>query len=75
MNSNDVQVIDEFVVIYELITPFWGLEPKKTRARAKEALVCDNSLIGVARNREIFHIDGKQEWQRNATEGMLAKVM
>lgn len=70
--SNNVQLIDEFDTIYNLITPFWGLKPKTIRARAKEALGNDNSLIGVAiRNHQISHMEGGMEWQRNATQGML----
>lgn len=74
--ANKVQLIDEFDTIHDLITPFWGLKPKTIRARAKEALGFDNALIGVAiRNHEISHINGGQEWQRNATEGMMVKFL
>ena len=75
--SNDVQLIDEFDSIYDMITPFWGLEPKTTRLRAKEALAYDNGLIGIAiRNHEILHMNGEDlDWQRNATEGMLSKFV
>ncbi|POR34067.1 Beta-1,2-xylosyltransferase 1, partial [Tolypocladium paradoxum] len=74
--GNDVQLIDEFDAIYDLITPFWGLKPKTIRARAKEALGYDNGLLGVAiRNHEVSHMAGGTEWQRNATEGMMAKFI
>lgn len=74
--GNNVQLIDEFDAIYDLITPFWGLKPKTIRARAKEALGYDNALIGVAiRDHQVSHMAGGLEWQRNATEGMMAKFI
>lgn len=45
--SNNVLMIDEFDLIHELITPFWGLKPATIRARAAEALGWDNALLGV----------------------------
>lgn len=74
--SNNVQLVDEFDTIHTLITPFWGLKPKTIRARAKESLGFDNALIGVAiRNHTISHMDGGVEWQRNATQGMMAAFL
>lgn len=74
--ANNVQLIDEFDTIHDLITPFWGLKPKTIRARAKESLGYDNALIGVAiRNHRISHMDGGEEWQKNATHGMLARFL
>ncbi|KAG6278788.1 hypothetical protein E4U47_004773 [Claviceps purpurea] len=71
-----VQLIDEFDIIHDLITPFWGLKPKTIRARAREALGYDNGLIGVAiRNHGISHLEGGMEWQRNATHGMLQSFL
>ncbi|KAK4138286.1 glycosyltransferase family 90 protein [Trichocladium antarcticum] len=43
----NVQLVDEFDTIHELITPFWGLKPATTRARAREVLGYDNALLGV----------------------------
>lgn len=74
--KNGVQLVDEFDTIYDLITPFWGLKPKTIRARAKEALGYDNALIGVAiRNHQVTHVEGGQEWQQNATKGMIEKFI
>ncbi|CAM1505329.1 Fc.00g109660.m01.CDS01 [Cosmosporella sp. VM-42] len=74
--SNGVQLVDEFDTIYDLITPFWGLKPKTIRARVKEALGFDNGLLGVAiRKGKVSHMQGGQEWQRNATEGMMEKFV
>lgn len=74
--KNQVQLIDEFDTIHELLTPFWGLRPKTIRARTREALGYDNALIGVAvRNHQISHLDGGTEWQRNATHGMLQRFL
>ncbi|KAK2590169.1 hypothetical protein QQS21_012149 [Conoideocrella luteorostrata] len=74
--GRNVQLIDEFDTIHDLITPFWGLKPKTIRARARESLGYDNGLIGVAiRNHQISHLEGGMEWQRNATYGMLEKFV
>ncbi|KFH49074.1 Beta-1,2-xylosyltransferase-like protein [Hapsidospora chrysogenum ATCC 11550] len=72
-SKRHVQLIDEFDTVHDIITPFWGLKPETIRGRAKEALGGDNYLLGVAiRNNEITHMDGPaQEWQQNATRGML----
>ena len=74
--ENNVQMVDEFDTIYDLITPFWGLSPKTIRDRAKEALGFPNQLLGVSiRERQVSRIEGGDEWQRNATEGMLEKFL
>ena len=67
-----VQLVDEFDTIHDLITPFWGLKPSTIRARAKEALGRDNSLMGVQiRGGKVTHVAGAKEWQREATAGMM----
>ncbi|KAF4121274.1 CAP10 [Geosmithia morbida] len=75
--KNNVQLIDEFDTIYELMTPFWGLKPKTTRERAKEALGGDNFLLGVAiRDGKVAFMEGQgDDWQREATQGMLDKFV
>ncbi|KAG4219790.1 hypothetical protein PC116_g31731, partial [Phytophthora cactorum] len=66
--AKNVQLIDEFDMIHESLTPFWGLKPFTIRARAREALGFDNALLGVQiRNGKITHIQGGSEWQREAT--------
>jgi hypothetical protein len=71
--AKNVQMIDEFDLIHHTLRPFWGLKPKTIRARAQEALGFDpNNLIGVLiRNGEIKKIDGRGEWQMEATQGMM----
>lgn len=70
--KNDVQLVDEFDTIHELLTPFWGLRPATIRARAKEALGFGNSLLGVAiRDGRVTFMQDGGEWQREATKGML----
>lgn len=67
-----VQLIDEFDIIHELMTPFWGLKPKTTRDRAKEALGFNNDLMGISiRGGNITHTQGRGDWQLDATRGML----
>lgn len=74
--KNGVQLVDEFDTIYDLMTPFWGLKPKTIRERAKEALGGDNFLLGVAiRNHAVAFMDGADEWQRDATKGMMDKFI
>ncbi|KAL1869180.1 hypothetical protein VTK73DRAFT_3349 [Phialemonium thermophilum] len=74
--SKDVQLIDEFDTIFELITPFWGLRPTTIRARAKEALGYDNALMGVQiRKGKVTNIEGASEWQREATQGMMKQFI
>ncbi|KAK0711530.1 hypothetical protein B0H67DRAFT_494086 [Lasiosphaeris hirsuta] len=70
--DRDVQLVDEFDTIFELMTPFWGLKPATIRARAKEALGFDNALMGFSiRGGAITNTAGGQEWQKNATRDML----
>ena len=70
--ENNVQLVDEFDTVHELLTPFWGLKPATIRARAKEALGFGNGLLGLAiRDGNVTLIEGGGEWQREATQGML----
>lgn len=70
--ARNVQLVDEFDTISELLTPFWGLKPKTIRERAKEALGFDNALMGVQiRKGKVTNIQGAGEWQQNATQGMM----
>ncbi|KAH0494103.1 hypothetical protein TgHK011_000736 [Trichoderma gracile] len=74
--SNDVQLIDEFDTIHDMMTPYWGLRPQTLRARVAEALGYDNGLLGVAiRDHEITHMEHGLEWQKNATKGMMDKFL
>ncbi|UKZ54826.1 hypothetical protein TrVGV298_008639 [Trichoderma virens] len=74
--SNKVHLIDEFDMIYDMMTPFWGLQPQTIRARVAEALGYDNGLLGVAiRDHGIAHMEHGYEWQRNATKGMMEKFI
>ena len=73
--SRGVQLIDEFDTIHNSLVPFWGLEPKVIRGRAKEALGFDNSVLGVLiRDGKVSLTDGggdDRKWQRDATSGMM----
>jgi hypothetical protein len=74
--ENDVQLVDEFDMIHELLTPFWGLKPATIRDRAKEALGFGNALLGVQiRGQKVTHIDGGSDWQMEATQGMMKKFL
>ena len=77
--SNDVQLIDEFDTIYQLITPFWGLKPKTIRDRAAEAVGfvdSQNFLMGIqVRKGNATNISGASEWQQEATAGMMSKFV
>ncbi|CCF43253.1 hypothetical protein CH063_03026 [Colletotrichum higginsianum] len=74
--ANGVQLIDEFDMINEMLTPFWGLKPATIRERAREALGFDNNLLGLLiRDHKVSHIQGGQDWQRDATSGMIEKFI
>ncbi|KAI1331086.1 hypothetical protein F5Y16DRAFT_360494 [Xylariaceae sp. FL0255] len=74
--AKGIQLIDEFNMIHESLTPFWGLKPSTIRKRATEALGFDNALLGISiRNHKITHIEGGSDWQREATAGMMGKFL
>ena len=74
--ARGVQLIDEYDSILESLTPFWGLKPSTIRGRAKEALGFNNALLGVLiRNGEVKRVQDGQEWQQQATEGMMQKFV
>ncbi|KAI1125000.1 hypothetical protein F5Y10DRAFT_248076 [Nemania abortiva] len=74
--AKGVQLIDEFDMIHESITPFWGLKPATIRERAAEALGFDNALLGIQiRGGKIMHMEGGSDWQREATAGMMGKFL
>ncbi|KAK0621541.1 hypothetical protein B0T17DRAFT_617977 [Bombardia bombarda] len=71
--SKGVQLIDEFDTVNELITPFWGLAPATTRARAKEALGFNNALMGLQiRDGKVVYVTGTAVWMQDATRDMMA---
>lgn len=71
--SRDVQLIDEFDMIHEMMTPFWGLKPITIRKRAKEALGYeDNRLLGISvRHGNVTYVEGGREWMQEAIQGMM----
>ncbi|KZF22209.1 glycosyltransferase family 90 protein [Xylona heveae TC161] len=70
--NKDVQLIDEYDNIHEFLLPFWSLDPSTIRARAREALGFDNSLIALLiRGGQAIKIEGGPEWQQQATLGMI----
>jgi hypothetical protein len=74
--ENNIQLIDEFDTIHQLLTPFWGLKPATIRARAREALGYDNNLLGVLiRHGNITKIDAGREWMQDALKGMTEKFV
>ncbi|KAE8383642.1 putative capsule-associated protein CAP1 [Aspergillus bertholletiae] len=73
--AKGVQLTDEYDTIYHSLLPFWSLEPKTIRERAREALGYDNSVIGVLiRDGKVTHTEGGREgyeWQQDATVEMM----
>ncbi|KAI9824158.1 MAG: hypothetical protein M1819_000921 [Sarea resinae] len=70
--NKEVQLIDEYDSIYHSLLPFWALQPSTIRARAREALGFNNALIGLLiRDGQAVKIEGGQEWQQQATVGMM----
>ncbi|KAF2139619.1 glycosyltransferase family 90 protein [Aplosporella prunicola CBS 121167] len=73
-----VPLIDDgYDTIYHSLLPFWALEPAMIRARVREALGHpDNALIGLLiRDGQATHIEGGQDWQREATLGMIQNFL
>lgn len=73
--ARGVKLIDEYDTIYHSLLPFWGLEPKTIRQRAREAMGFDNAVIGLLiRDGKVTNIEGGgdgRKWQRDATVGMI----
>lgn len=71
--SRNVQLVDDFDIVYDLISPFWALKPSTLRGRIREAIgVEDNVLIAVLiRKGEITTLKGGLPWQQEAIRGML----
>lgn len=70
--ARDVTLVDEYDTIYHSLLPFWGLKPSIIRARARESLGFDNSMMGVLiRNGQVLSASGGTEWQQKSTVGML----
>ncbi|RHZ59742.1 putative capsule-associated protein CAP1 [Aspergillus thermomutatus] len=74
--SRGVQLIDEYDTIYHSLLPFWAIEPKLIRERARETLGYDNAVIGLLiRNGKVTLVEGggdEHKWQRDATAGMMS---
>ncbi|EAW08178.1 putative capsule-associated protein CAP1 [Aspergillus clavatus NRRL 1] len=77
--SKGVQLIDEFDTIYHSLLPFWGIDPKTIRSRARETLGYDNAVIGLLiRNGKASLVEGGgdgHQWQRDATVGMMKEFV
>lgn len=75
--ERNVQLIDEYDSIYHSLLPFWALSPATIRGRVKEALgFGPNNLIGLLiRDGKAVHIENGQEWQQEATVGMMEKFL
>ncbi|KAF3006732.1 capsule-associated protein CAP1 [Curvularia kusanoi] len=69
----NVIMIDEFDMINQMLLPFWALKPETIRSRIKNAIGHeDSALIAVAiRNGEVVSIGNGDEWQQQATTGMM----
>lgn len=69
----NVIMIDEFDMINQMLLPFWALKPETIRSRIKNAIGHDDSaLVAVAiRNGEVVSIGNGDEWQQQATTGMM----
>ncbi|KAG6007735.1 hypothetical protein E4U21_005574 [Claviceps maximensis] len=78
--ENDVELLDEFDTIHDLMTPFWGLTPGTIRSRAREALGLgrNNGLLGIAiRAHKVAFVENANgaDWQQAATTDMMAKFI
>ncbi|KAF2712869.1 glycosyltransferase family 90 protein [Pleomassaria siparia CBS 279.74] len=70
---NTVQLIDEFDTITHSLLPFWAIKPLSIRNRVKHVLGHnDNAMVGIMiRDGNVVKIEGGQEWQQQATAGMM----
>jgi hypothetical protein len=72
-------MIDEYDTIYHQLKPFWSLEPKQIRDRAREAmgfkdnlsLKTNNMVHAYIRRGEIQTGGQGDEWQKKATKEMI----
>jgi hypothetical protein len=73
----DVVMIDEFDTINQMLLPFWALKPATIRSRIKNAIGHeDSAMIAVAiRNGEVVSIGNGEEWQQQATTGMMKEFV
>lgn len=70
--ARDVQLTDEYDIIYHSLLPFWALKPSVIRGRAREALGFDNSLLGLLiRDGKVISAAGGSEWQQQSTTSMV----
>ncbi|EWC46854.1 hypothetical protein DRE_03866 [Drechslerella stenobrocha 248] len=65
-------LIDEYDTIFHQLRPFWGMPPKTIRNRAREALGFEQAFMRLSiRKGQVIDLKGGQDWQRNATVGMI----
>jgi hypothetical protein len=70
--ANNIQFIDEYDTIHQLLLPFWSLTPAKIRGRAQEALGFNNFLMRISiRSGSIASVEGAEEWQQASTSKMI----
>jgi hypothetical protein len=74
---NNVVMIDEYDMINDMLLPFWALDPATIRSRITRELGGeDSALLGVAvRSGEVVNVEKGDEWQQQATTGMMEKFV
>lgn len=74
---NAVVMIDEFDMINEMLLPFWAVKPASLRSRIANALGNeDSAMVAVTiRNGAVENIENGDQWQRQATAGMLKEFV
>ncbi|KAK4202667.1 family 90 putative glycosyltransferase [Triangularia verruculosa] len=76
--ERDVQLVDEFDTVMELVTPFWGLKPSTIRARAREVIGFDDSLMGLqirGGNISAMFKARTADWHQKGVTGMIEKFV
>ena len=72
--ANNVQMIDEYDVIHDLLRPFWGLSPATVRQKARDALGFEDShLVGILIRNGQFIQQDIGNWRSVATVEMMKK--
>ncbi|KAK4156036.1 hypothetical protein C8A00DRAFT_12958 [Chaetomidium leptoderma] len=71
--SKNVELVDEFDNVHDLLTPFWGLKPSTTRARAREAMGSPalNAFMALQVRNGTAHNFGGPDWMQKALVDMM----
>ena len=75
--ARNVFVHDNYDMIYDMMLPFWSLEPTVIRQRVRDVIENEDSfmIVLMLRDGKIAKLEGGLPWQRDAISGMLNDFM